>query len=184
MKLKVIWSKTPSVKGIDITELNDGKMARVTAVKAGDRGEELLGMMALLKVGDIIHRVGEALTIVGKPFDVDLAEFFAGESVLRKKVFVEPVMVNDSGEIESEAIMTPLNDMVDGQIAQIIEWPGHEHTHGRVVQRMDDFLISVGADAGRRWTSIFDSDGTADIKVRLLGEGDSLVIEDRSPTKV
>lgn len=64
-----------------------------------------------------------------------------------------------------------VHDMKDGQLAVVIS----DQYSGRVVQRYNDYLISVGMGSGSSWTTIFVS-GSA-MRVRLLEVGEMIEVK-------
>lgn len=69
-----------------------------------------------------------------------------------------------------------VNDLKDGQIAEIICFPGQESKHGLIVQRHDRWLIAVGQRSGKTHGSLIGSERSDDVLVRVLEEGESLII--------
>lgn len=69
-----------------------------------------------------------------------------------------------------------VNDLKDGQIAEIICFPGKESKHGLIIQRHDRLLIAVGQRSGKTHSTLIGSECAEDVLVRVLQEGESLTI--------
>ena len=68
-----------------------------------------------------------------------------------------------------------VNDMKDGQIAMVTEWGGDLDKHGRIVQRHENILISLGEHSGKTHGDIFRS-RNEDCRVMILSSGTKLEI--------
>ena len=66
-----------------------------------------------------------------------------------------------------------VNDMEDGEIGVIVAWEPNEYI-GRIVQRHEDELISIGKAYRYRWNAIDRLPSAC--RVRVLKKGEKLVI--------
>jgi hypothetical protein len=65
-----------------------------------------------------------------------------------------------------------VHEMKDGQIGEIVQ----DNVYGgRIVQRFDRKLISLGFYSGKAWEYIFESTATT-MKIRLLEKGEKIFI--------
>ena len=80
-------------------------------------------------------------------------------------------------EIIDETIC--VSDMKDGDVAIITNWIACRDLYvGRIVQRYQNFLLTVGASSINGWGEYFSSThDKSGCKVRLLKKGDTLVVE-------
>jgi len=70
----------------------------------------------------------------------------------------------------------PATQLEDGQIGVIVSWgAGNEHYCGRVVQRFDKDLITLGAGSGNGWKNGMTF-LTSSARVRVLPEGTVLKV--------
>lgn len=68
-----------------------------------------------------------------------------------------------------------IDEMKCGQIGEIVEWDGVTRYLGRIVQRYENGLVTIGENWGSSFpTSI--SGNCSNFKVRLLEEGDEIII--------
>lgn len=74
------------------------------------------------------------------------------------------------GHVSDKSI--PVRNLKDGQVAVITYWGVHESYVGRIVQRNENRLVSVGMGGGHTWQSILSHDS---LRVQVLPEGTELV---------
>lgn len=68
----------------------------------------------------------------------------------------------------------PVRELKDGQIGVITGCPSSGRDFaGDIIQRHEQYLISIGRSSEYSWNHIPTSD---DFRVRILGEGETLVI--------
>lgn len=84
-------------------------------------------------------------------------------------------------ELEREEFIPyiKLKDLKDGQIAEIISGPQPFHP-GTIVQRYKDILLPIGLISGRAWTSLFDCSAKDTWKLRVLEEGEKIIIKNNN----
>jgi hypothetical protein len=72
-----------------------------------------------------------------------------------------------------------VNDMKDGQIAEVVMWNGSVVITGDIVQRWKDDLAILGEDSGESesYGSVFGR-RREDLRVRLLEPGETIEIVD------
>lgn len=70
-------------------------------------------------------------------------------------------------------------NMQDGQIGVITKWGTSTEYLGRIIQRYNDVLVSVGNSSGKAWPFMLsqERDNKKDFTVRPLESGDCIVIE-------
>jgi len=66
--------------------------------------------------------------------------------------------------------------MEDGDVAVIVSWP-YNGCVGRVVQRYENTLISLGLDSDHSWRTLFSPIVSGKCRVRILEKGETLVVE-------
>jgi len=69
----------------------------------------------------------------------------------------------------------PVYDMRDGEIGVITVWNNDNIYIGRVVQRFQTTLITLGANGGNSFPSVFNSKSET-LRVRILPAGTKLVV--------
>lgn len=67
-------------------------------------------------------------------------------------------------------------NMNDGDVGVIVEWYFAEY-HGTLVQRYGQHLIAIGKRSGHSWPDYFVNIVNKDNKIRLLSNGEKLIIE-------
>lgn len=67
-------------------------------------------------------------------------------------------------------------DMGDGQIGVIVHSPARSNV-GRIVQRHNDTLIAIGKPPSWSWEGLMARNGMQGTRVRILEEGETLVVE-------
>lgn len=80
-------------------------------------------------------------------------------------------------QAKTERKYIPVTDMKDGDIAEIVCWEVPMYT-GRIVQRYDKHLITIGRAEGSSWPHYFahvHEPGSGN-QVRLLNEGETLEV--------
>ena len=71
-----------------------------------------------------------------------------------------------------------VNDMEDGQIAEIVSWTSHDYK-GRIVQRYRDTLLTVGERSDHGWEGYFRGGRFhTNCHVRLLEPEETLTIKE------
>lgn len=78
---------------------------------------------------------------------------------------------------QSEDSIICIDDMKDGDIGVIVKWTYSQYC-GSIIQRYKNTLITLGADSGHSWTTIFKSPNPC-CHVRLLKPGELLVVEEK-----
>lgn len=78
--------------------------------------------------------------------------------------------------LNEKANDVPISVMKDGNIAVITYFPGQPEATGRIVQRYENRLISLGLVAGKSWTTLFaiGVPMLEDYRVRILPLGTQL----------
>lgn len=87
--------------------------------------------------------------------------------------------MNRISVIESPEVSVPVYDMKDGDIAIIVRWGGMNEYCGRVIQRFDDILITLGAPSGQHFSNICD-ESKPNYRVRILLPGTKFIINPNS----
>ena len=70
---------------------------------------------------------------------------------------------------KSKGAIIDVYDMKCGQIAEIVKGASDKYK-GRIVQRHQDTLISIGEDIGKSWPDIFSRRGHAEVRLLEVGE--------------
>ncbi|MHA2403783.1 MAG: hypothetical protein ACXADH_12380 [Candidatus Kariarchaeaceae archaeon] len=75
-----------------------------------------------------------------------------------------------------------LNDMEDGDIAEILDWcssgwANHPPLNGQVVQRYHSEIIFIGKPSGKGYPTILNTNTALGVKVKILKPGTTLKIE-------
>lgn len=68
-----------------------------------------------------------------------------------------------------------VQDMQDGQVAIITQWPINPIHTGLIVQRYKDMLITIGADSGKSFPRMFEERAES-YRVRVLQKGELIEI--------
>lgn len=73
-------------------------------------------------------------------------------------------------------VSVPVTEMKDGDLAVITEWPLKQCV-GRVVQRFNDYLLTVGATSGHGWGQYFyGASVNESCRVRILQPGELIEV--------
>ena len=70
------------------------------------------------------------------------------------------------------------SEMRDGEIGVIVKWEPDNYI-GRIVQRYNDILITIGEPTGKAFPDIcrYSTGTTSSCKVRILEKGEKIVIQ-------